>query len=507
MKNVLEWLESTAQRIPHKTAIADETSSLTFAELKEHAQLFGSYLLGKVQPRQSVAFYLEKSPEVLAAMFGTVYAGGFYSVIDTRHPAPRVQAICATLQPALIIADEEHAERAHELFDDSPWELVMLSDARAQEVDNDGLTAIRAQAQDIDPLYAIFTSGSTGTPKGVLVSHRSVLDFVPAFDAAVGITESDIHGNQAPFDYDASVKDVYSSIRCGSTVQIIPRTYFVNPTQLMDYLADHECTTLVWAVGAMSFVSVMNAFDYRVPTTVNKVLFSGEVMPPKLLRYWMKSLPDARYVNLYGPTETTCNCTYFVVDRPYTDDEQIPIGRPFDNERIILLDEQDHEVTEPMARGEICVAGSTLTMGYLGDAERTAAAYMLNPANPRWPETIYRTGDIGYRNEAGELMYVSRKDNQIKHLGQRIELGDIEAAALRLDGVSQACCIYDTRRGKLRLFYAGDIEKDDLVERLHELLPPYMIPNTTRRLEQMPLTSSGKIDRKGLAEFRRRRAK
>ena len=112
MKNVLEWLESTAQRIPHKTAIADETSSLTFAELKEHAQLFGSYLLGKVQPRQSVAFYLEKSPEVLAAMFGTVYAGGFYSVIDTRHPAPRVQAICETLQPALIIADEEHAERA-----------------------------------------------------------------------------------------------------------------------------------------------------------------------------------------------------------------------------------------------------------------------------------------------------------------------------------------------------------------------------------------------------------
>ena len=276
MKNVLEWLEATSERLPNKTAIADEVSSLTFAELKEHAQTYGTYLADKVAPRQAVAFYLEKSPEVLAAMFGTVYAGGFYSVIDTRHPASRVQAICETLQPALVIADEEHAERAHELFDESPWELVMLEDARAQATDAQALAAVRAQAQDIDPLYAIFTSGSTGTPKGVLVSHRSVLDFVPAFDAAVGITEDDIHGNQAPFDYDASVKDVYSSIRCGSTVQIIPRSYFVKPTQLMDYLADHECTTLVWAVGAMSFASVMNAFDYRVPTSVNKVLFSGD---------------------------------------------------------------------------------------------------------------------------------------------------------------------------------------------------------------------------------------
>ena len=132
MKNVLEWLEATSERLPNKTAIADEVSSLTFAELKEHAQAYGTYLADKVAPRQAVAFYLEKSPEVLAAMFGTVYAGGFYSVIDTRHPASRVQAICETLQPALVIADEEHAERAHELFDESPWELVMLEDARAQ---------------------------------------------------------------------------------------------------------------------------------------------------------------------------------------------------------------------------------------------------------------------------------------------------------------------------------------------------------------------------------------
>ena len=499
MKNVLEWLEATSERLPNKTAIADEVSSLTFAELKEHAQAYGTYLADKVAPRQAVAFYLEKSPEVLAAMFGTVYAGGFYSVIDTRHPASRVQAICETLQPALVIADEEHAERAHELFDESPWELVMLEDARAQATDAQTLAAVRAQAQDIDPLYVTFTSGSTGTPKGVVASQRGVLDFIPAFDASVGITEDDIHGNQAPFDFDASVKDIYSMLYKGSTVHIIPRTYFINPTTLMDYVAECGCTTLVWAVGAMSFVSIMNAFDYRVPTTVNKVLFSGEVMPPKQLAKWQQHLPNATYVNLYGPTETTCNCTFFKIDRTYAKDEAIPIGHPFPDERIILLDEHDHAVTTPGEQGEICVSGTTLALGYLNNPERTAAAFVQNPLNTRWPEVIYRTGDLGYYAEDGNLMYVSRKDNQIKHMGQRIELGEIESATRAVDGVENACCLYDQRRKKLNLFYVGSVEKDELLATLHERLPEYMIPNRTEHLEQLPLTSSGKIDRKGLA--------
>lgn len=509
MKNVLEWLEQTARRIPDKVMIADEDSSLTFDELKGLSRRYGTFLHDhvRVRPREAVAFYLEKSPQAFAAMLGSVYAGAFYSVIDTRHPASRVRAICETLEPAVVLVDEAHLAQAHELFDGTPWLLLSLEEALAGEANDAALAAVRAQAQDTDPLYAVYTSGSTGTPKGVLAAHRSVLDFIPAFDAAVGITERDIHGNQAPFDYDASVKDLYSSLRCGSRVQLVPRELFMNPTGLMDYLADHACTTLVWAVGAMSFVSVMRAFDYRVPTSVNKVLFSGEVMPPKLLRYWMQHLADARYVNLYGPTETLCNCSYFIVDRAYGDDEAIPIGGPFDNGRVILLDEGNREIREPLVQGEICVAGSGLTLGYLNDPERTAAAYMPNPANTRWNETIYRTGDIGFRREDGELMYVSRKDNQIKHLGHRIELGDIEAAALGVDGVSQACCIYDTRRQKLRLFYAGELSKGELVDRLHELLPPYMIPNTTRQLEALPLTSSGKIDRKGLATARGRRAR
>ncbi|MGN9234568.1 amino acid adenylation domain-containing protein [Atopobiaceae bacterium HCP3S3_D6] len=497
MKNVLDWLETTARRLPEKVAVTDPTSELTFSQLMRNAQEAGSWLAARVQPRCAVALFMEKSTRALSAMYGAVYAGAFYCALDVRQPKARILSICDTLKPGVILVDEDSEGQAREFFSGTPWQLARIEDVFG-EVDEALLAQRRRQATDVDPLYVTFTSGSTGTPKGVVTAQRGVLDFVPAFDEAVGITEDDVHGNQAPFDFDASVKDIYSSLYKGSSVVLIPRAYFLQPTVLMDYVADHGCTTLVWAVGAMGFVTIMNAFDYRVPTSVRKVLFSGEVMPPKELRHWRRYLPDAKYVNLYGPTETTCNCTYFEVRRDYADDEVIPAGRPFADERVFLLDEQDREVSEPGVRGEVCVSGTTLALGYLDNAERTASAFVQNPANGRWMETIYRTGDLATWNEDGDLVYATRKDNQIKHMGQRIELGEIETAARGVEGVENACCLYDHRRKKIRLFYVGTTEKDDLLAALHQALPEYMIPNSTKRLDRFPLTSSGKIDRKEL---------
>ena len=166
------------------------------------------------------------------------------------------------------------------------------------------------------------------------------------------------------------------------------------------------------------------------------------------------------------------------------------------------LDEDDALVTEPGEQGEICVSGTALGLGYLGDAERTAASFCQNPLNRRWLEPIYRTGDLGRFDEDGNLVYVSRKDHQIKHMGHRIELGDIEAAAMGVDGVERTCCLYDSRRKKLRLFYVGSIEKDALAESLHALLPSFMVPNAIRQIDAMPLTKNGKIDRNALADLK-----
>lgn len=503
MHNVLEWLERSAARAPDKVAVAGPQDHLTFAQLAEGSRRVGSWLAAHgMSSRRGVAFYLEKSPSALSGMLGAVFAGGFYSVLDVRQPAARIQSICATLDPLVVVADDANLAAAREALEATAWEVVPLGELLSASEDAALLSAARAQATDVDPLYVNFTSGSTGTPKGVVVSHRSVIDFIPTFVRTFGMGEDDVFANQAPFDFDVSVKDIYSCLLLGARLQLVPRPYFTAPTTLMDYLADTHATTLVWAVSALCFVSIMNAFDYRVPKDVRRVLFSGEVMPPKQLSRWRAHLPDVTYVNLYGPTEITCNCTYYVVDRDFGKGEAIPMGRPFDNERVFLLGEGEREVTPDMVgvEGEICVAGTALGLGYLGDAGRTGEAFVQNPLERRWLDPIYRTGDLARYDSAGNLVYSSRKDHQIKHLGQRIELGDIESTAAALAGVDQAACTYDARRKKIHLFYVGEASHEEVALSLRAQLPSYMAPNGIHALEAMPLTKNGKVDRSLLAE-------
>lgn len=510
--NILELLERSAERFPDRPAFGDPEKDITFRELVRKARAAGELLAADVPSESPVAFYLEKSVDAVTAMFGAVYAGGFYSFIDVRQPAARAQKVLDVLEPAVLITDEENAEKAEELS--FGGRRILLKDLLEQagrtlsgqkeplSLLSPVLARIRSAMTDTAPLYVNFTSGSTGTPKGVAVCHRSVIEFIAHFAPLFQVTEEDIFGNQAPFDFDVSVKDIYSGLYTGAKVQIISREYFSNPTQLMDYLCEKKTTILIWAVSAMCFVSIMNALDYRIPETVRAVGFSGEVMPIKQLNVWKKYLPGAMYVNLYGPTEITCNCTYYVLDpgKEYGLEEVIPAGTAFENEKVFLLDEENQEVdpSDLSGEGEICVGGTCVALGYYRDPERTAAAFVQNPLNDRYPERIYRTGDIGRYDADGNLVYVSRKDFQIKHLGHRIELGEVEADTMARDGVSRACCIYDAKKKRLILFYTGERDKKDLEKELKEILPPFMVPNKTIRLEEMPLNKNGKIDRHAL---------
>lgn len=510
--NILELLERSAERFPDRPAFGDPEKDISFRELVRKARAAGELLAADVPSESPVAFYLEKSVDAVTAMFGAVYAGGFYSFIDVRQPAARAQKVIDVLEPAVLITDEENAEKAEELsFGGRRILLKDLLEQAGRTLSGQKeplpplspvLARIRSTMTDTAPLYVNFTSGSTGTPKGVAVCHRSVIEFIAHFAPLFQVTEEDIFGNQAPFDFDVSVKDIYSGLYTGAKVQIIPREYFSNPTQLMDYLCEKKTTILIWAVSAMCFVSIMNALDYRIPETVRAVGFSGEVMPIKQLNVWKKYLPGAMYVNLYGPTEITCNCTYYVLDpgKEYGLEEVIPAGTAFENEKVFLLDEENQEVdpSDLSGEGEICVGGTCVALGYYRDPERTAAAFVQNPLNDRYPERIYRTGDIGRYDADGNLVYVSRKDFQIKHLGHRIELGEVEADTMARDGVSRACCIYDAKKKRLILFYTGERDKKDLEKELKEILPPFMVPNKTIRLEEMPLNKNGKIDRHAL---------
>jgi amino acid adenylation domain-containing protein len=511
MTNVLQMLEETAERYPDKIAFADPSKEISFGELEKKARKVGSYLISEnsgiaLKMGEAVAFYMEKSVDAATVMFGAVYGGGFYSFIDVRQPAERAAGVISVLEPAVIVTDDENAQAMEEIARllEGRLKVISISEllekAEAKESDEEALKRIRKEFCDTMPLYVNFTSGSTGTPKGVAVGHASVIDFITEFTGVFGITCDDVIANQAPFDFDVSVKDVYSGLYTGARVQLIPREYFTQPTTLMDYLADNKTTTLIWAVSAMCFVTIMNALEYRVPDRIRMIMFSGEIMPVKQLNKWRKFLPDATYVNLYGPTEITCNCTYHILDREYEKDEMIPAGIPFANEKVFLLDEDDRLVTGVGEEGEICVGGTCLAIGYYRDSEKTDQAFVQNPLNDRYHERIYRTGDLGKYDEEGRLIYTSRKDFQIKHMGQRIELGEIEVASMSVAGVSRACCLYDHKKKKILLYYTGEAEKESVTEALQQKLPQYMVPGKTTRLDEMPMNKNGKIDRGRLGE-------
>ena len=494
---ILDYLEATSARLPDACAFADEAEAVTFRQLVARAKAVGSALCAHVPPRSCVGLYMDKGVFAVCGFMGAVYAGCAYSQLNLRHPAARVRAILDTLACPVVITDRAHADALEAMAGGRT--VLLIEELMAAALDEAALAAVRRGMIDTDPLYVNFTSGSTGTPKGVAVCHRSVIDFITCFTETFGITERDVLANQAPFDFDVSVKDIYSGLFTGACVQIVPTAYFTQPTKLMDFLCDRGATVMIWAVSALCFLTTMNALEYRKPERLRAILFSGEVMPIKHLHKLQKHLPDVMYVNLYGPTEITCNCTYYIVDRPFDVGETLPIGVPFPNERVLLLTEEGREAG-PGEVGELCVAGTALALGYLRDAERTAAAFTQNPLEPALPQTIYRTGDLVRRMENGEMVYVSRKDFQIKHMGHRIELGEIETAITAVPGVSRCCCVYLHERGKILAFTCGEADKTAIAAALRERLPAYMIPNIFVAVDAMPLTKNGKIDRAALMQ-------
>lgn len=247
------------------------------------------------------------------------------------------------------------------------------------------------------------------------------------------------------------------------------------------------------------FLSAFGAFDKVKPEYLHTVAFGSEVFPIKQFRIWRSVLPEAKFTNLYGPTEGTGMCCFYKVNREFELDEVIPIGRPFKNTEILLLTEENKRAAagEP---GEICIRGTSVTLGYYNNPAKTSESFVQNPLNTAYPEIIYRTGDIGKLNERGELVFVSRKDYQIKHMGHRIELGEIEVNCNMLPGIKLCGCIYDQVKGKIALYYTGDLEPKEVTVALKEKLPRYMIPNYVRNLEEMPLTANGKINRVALKQ-------
>ncbi len=537
MKNVLEFIERSAERYPDKLAVADENGGVTYSQLELMAKKIGAWIhkMTGGEHRKPVAVLLDKKPESVAAYMGVMYSGNFYVVLDAEMPDARAEAILGTLRPAAIVTDSVHMERAEKMVRDhvsaatssaeaSQAGSCNLSDSVAEasctaifnlddldgDVPVDVLKDIRRKMIDTDPAYALFTSGSTGVPKGAVVSHANIIAYINWYTETFGIDENTVFGNQTPFYFSMSVSDLYSTLKSGATLYIIPKAYFTFPMKLMEFLATYKINTIYWVPSALQIVANYKMFQYAKLPELKKVLFAGEVMPTRPLNYWIQNLPDAVYANLFGPTETTDICTYYIVDRPFRDDEPLPMGYACDNCDVYVIDSDGCEVSPDVdpetgysREGELYVRGSFVALGYYGNDEKTRDAFVQNPLNDKYPELVYRTGDLVKYNRYGELVYISRKDYQIKHMGYRIELGEIEAAAGAIDGIRSYACIYDEADDKIVFIYEGR-KKDDaeLLEEFRRRVPHYMEPGRFVRVTAMPHNANGKIDRKRLkAEY------
>lgn len=493
--NILNYLEATALRSGN-AGVTDENGFCSYPSLLERSRRVGSALTPITGPNRPIPVLMDKGIGALTAFFGIVQAGCCYTLLNPDLPDSRLHQVLEVLEPPCVLTDARYEARARALFPDGP--VLLVEELLTTEPDDDALAQRRSQMIDTDPLYINFTSGSTGVPKGVVIGHRSVLDFIDVFTDQFHITEQDVIANQAPFDFDVSVKDIYSAIKTGANLVVVPKQLFSQPVQLLDFLCDSKVTTMIWAVSALCLISTFHGLDYKTPHTVNKVLFSGEVMPAKHLASWMEHLPDAKFVNLYGPTEITCNCTYHVIDRSRSYEQGLPIGTAFPNERVFLLDGEDHLVREEGVPGEICVSGTAVGLGYYRSPAQTGTSFPQSPLNPCWHDRIYRTGDLASWNDRGELVFLGRKDFQIKYKGHRIELEEIEKAMMEQDGVERACCVFDEEKGKLYGFYVGTPDKKELHRALSEQLPVFMIPGRLVQTSVMPLTKNGKTDRAAL---------
>ena len=501
--SVLSYLEETAQRLPNKVAYFDLENEITFLELRNRSIDLAFTIKEKIEGRRNpILIYLPKTVESIVGFMGVLYSGNFYTPTDVRFPLEKVKSVIETLNPSAIIVDSRTREKVMKIDGIEQKCLINIDDILESNRYDEAQTLID-QILDVDPVYVLFTSGSTGTPKGVIINNHSLINHVEWATTMLHIDEKTIMGNQSPFYFDMSTQDIYTPLKTGATLGIIPVTYFAFPIKVLEFVKERNINFLFWVPSAFVSIANYDLLKHVILDQVECIMFGGEVMPVKQLNYWRTYLPNLKTIaHIYGPTEATVYCTYYIVDREFGDTEVLPLGKACRNTGLLVLDDDGNVINEDQTNvlGELCVYGSSLSAGYWDDEQKTNEKYVNNPCCKYYKEKMYLTGDLVYYNERKELVFAGRKDFQIKHSGYRIELGEIESAVMGMPDVKNACASYHHEQKQIVLFYQGDLQEEDVKKYLLSVIPKYMVPTIYYQLRSFPYNDNGKIDRKTLEE-------
>lgn len=501
-KNLIEYFINTSKRFPDKTAVVENEDKISFENLYKRTAILAKLLLAKTDIlNKPVAVYLPKSIHCVTADLGIMFSGNAYLNLDIKSPLQRVSAILNLVEPEYLITTNSFKKNIESIYPED--KLIIIDDIdfnqafdRDKEL-QDLYSRLENTSIDTDMSCIINTSGSTGVPKSVALNHRSFIDFIEISNDIFKFSDNEIIGSLSPVIFDIYSYELCMLMAHSSTIVVLPEHMAAFPIKILEVLEREKVSFIFWVPTIMVNIANMDLLKTIDLSSLKLVWFAGEVFPTKQFNYWYKSLSHTKFANLYGPIEITLDCTYYIIDREFSDHEPLPIGFPYRNTDVLIITDEN-KLAEKGEEGELCVRGSSLALGYYNAPEKTAAVFVNNPLNKHYPETIYRTGDIVSVNEREEIIFKGRKDTLVKHQGYRIELGEIEHIVVNnLKLVKNACCVYNRQGKEIVLVYENDTEVEPNIFRkeILNVLPKYMIPTSYKFLEEMPRNPNGKIDR------------
>ncbi len=498
--NLAQKFKLIANEFSDSAAVITEDASISYGELDKQSDLLALYFLSSgIGPRDVICIAGEKRITTIICIIGALKSGAVYSVFDPASPVERLTKIFSQCKPKLVLCSGD-----------------LISDIKATGFNAINFPVITADsnikpqspvaAQQItgsDAAYIMFTSGSTGFPKGAIMSHQNVLNLIAWSQQTFAITAADILTNVNPLFFDNSVFDIYSALFSGAALVLFDNETVRNPAKLMQLINKHKCTCWFSVPSMLIFLQTMRAFSSETMSHIKKIIFGGEGYPKAKLKE-LFDIYSSRiaFHNVYGPTECTCICSsYKVSENDFADlSGLLPLGQLAPNFCFLIVDEELQPV-KPGQVGELILRGPNVGMGYYNDSERTQLSFIQNPTHNAFSELVYRTGDLVYvKPTDGKLHIVGRRDNQIKHMGYRIELEEIENAFHCIDSVKRSAVLHCEIEGisQIAAFIEsanGKPSEDSLRAQLQEMIPNYMIPTRFQFVDSLPKNANGKLDR------------
>jgi len=531
-----DFVSENAKKYPAKLMIQDNNDTITYGEMEKYTNKFAKFLIMEgVKRGDIITFYMNKSIMSFKSLIGIMKADAAYAPLNTMTPDERVHFILKDSKCKFIICNAKSYSKTLRLLANYNYEIKIINIDSKQtsnkklESSNlaEELKNIEEQLEvaftgdlgsfndkkrpyqniDLDLAYVMYTSGSTGLPKGVMISHRNVIDYAEWTVDFFDIGKDDRLSNHPGLYFDLSTFDLYSAFKSGASLHLVPELISMFPIKIIEFIEESKLTLWNSVPSLLVFIAKSGVLKRGRMPTLRTITFCGEVMPTQTVIEWMKVYPQIRYVNQYGPTETTCASMYYELKQmPEDPAKPIPIGIAIPNTEVFSINNEG-EIADVGETGELYIRGSGNGLGYWNNEEKTKKAFIQHPLNEDCKEKVYRTGDLVKLREDGNYDFIGRMDNQIKYMGFRVELGEIESTLNSFDYISSSAVLGIENpeiSGMVIIAFISlkyQVKVLKIKEDLGKKIPHYMIPKKIIVFDKLPLNDNRKINKLALKQM------